>query len=212
MTSRRFPGKVLAPFHGKPVVRHVLDAVGGALPSIPVIVATSVEEADDPLTTYLESSGFTVFRGPLDDVLERFRCCAAQHPCDWILRLSADSPLLDMRLLQAVSAYSDNEDCDLVTTIFPRTFPSGRNAELIRVRPFMKIDARELNATDREHVTAFYYRNQERFRIANVRSNNPKLAEVSLTIDTVEDLHRLQQLSKAELRELSYDGLASSPI
>jgi spore coat polysaccharide biosynthesis protein SpsF len=57
MSSRRFPGKVLAPFHGRPIIRHVLDRVARALPEVPRTVVTSVEASDDPLAAYLEALG-----------------------------------------------------------------------------------------------------------------------------------------------------------
>ncbi len=211
MSSRRFPGKVLAPFRGLPLIQHVLAAVRRAVPSIPIVVTTSRESSDDPLVSYLRTSGNTVFRGPLDNVFERFRMCVSEHPCDWILRLSADSPLLDTRLLEAVVYHMDKTSCDLVTTIFPRTFPRGSNAELIRVNTLIKIDPGELSAADQEHVTPVYYRNPDQYRIVNIESGNPQLAELSLAVDTIEDLHRLEQLSQAEVQKFTYNNLRRVP-
>ena len=152
MSSRRFPGKVLAELHGKPLITHVLSRIERALPSIGIVVATSDDISDDPLALYLKNCGVAVFRGPLSNVFERFRRCSFEYPCDWILRLCADSPFLDARVLQAVASYADMTTCDLVTTIFPRTFPKGHNAELIRVDTFMAIDMQELSTDDQEHV------------------------------------------------------------
>lgn len=207
MSSHRFPGKALAPFSGLPLIQRVVAAVERALPSVPIIVATSSESSDDPLAVYLDTMGIAFFRGPLANVFGRFRMCVSEHPCDWILRLSGDSPMLDARVLKAVVSHADKADCDLVTTIFPRTFPKGHNAELIRVSTFMKIAMGELSALDQEHVTPVYYQNHGRFRIVNVESGNPQLAEFSLVVETVDDLHRLEQLSGAEMRKFSYTTL-----
>jgi spore coat polysaccharide biosynthesis protein SpsF len=103
--------------------------------------------------------------------------------------------------------HGDSEHYDLVTTVFPRTFPAGQNAELIRARALLAINPGELLAADKEHVTPFFYRRPDRFRILNVQSGNPQLAELSLVVDTVEDLRRLEQLSEAEVRRFSYDVL-----
>jgi len=206
MSSRRFPGKVLAPFRGRPLIWHVVTAVGRALPEVPAVVLTSEEPSDDPLVEYLRSLRVAVFRGPLEDVFERFRLCAAAHPCNWILRLCADSPVLDARVLQAVASRADGTECDLVTTIFPRTFPKGQNAELIRVTTLLGIDVAELDPEDREHVTPFFYRNADRFRIMSVESGDSAMAVESLAVDTVEDLRRLE----TETRLSSYDTLRST--
>lgn len=202
MSSRRFPGKVLAPFRGQPLISHVLAAAERALPRAQVVVATSTGPEDDPLALYCEARGLAVFRGDRDDVFGRFRACAAAHPCDWILRLNADSPLLDPGVLEAVFAAA-RDDADLVTTTFPRTFPRGQNAELIRAEPFLTMDASRLTADDREHVTAVYYRRATEFRILSVRARETWTSDAGLAVDTLDDLTRLERLSPADIAAIT---------
>jgi spore coat polysaccharide biosynthesis protein SpsF len=192
MGSVRFPGKVLAPFRGEPIVKHVLRVVGSILPAEHIVLLTSIEPADDPLAWYVERLGYEVCRGPRDDVFNRFRDCVRSFPCDWILRISADSPLLDPDVLRAV--VDSDRSYDLVTTIHPRSFPRGQNAELIKAAVLLSLDGRLLTADDREHVTAFFYRHPERFAIRNVDSGDPALADRNLAVDTLEDLRRLEGL------------------
>ena len=190
MSSRRFPGKVLAPFRGRPIIWHVIDRVTRALPSLPRLVVTSTDPSDDPLAAYLAALGQPCFRGPLDDVLERFRLAAAAHEAGYVLRICADSPLLDERVLTAVVGAHDRA-LDLVTTTQPRTFPKGHNAELINMASLAALG--DLDAEDREHVTRAFHRRPERFRIRNVESGDPSLAQLELAVDTIEDLHRLER-------------------
>lgn len=192
MSSRRFPGKVLAPFLGRPLVMHVVDAVGRALPGCRLVVATSAQPSDDPVAAYLLSQGITVFRGPLDDVFERLRQCVARHPAEWLLRVSADSPMIDPVIIARVVEHAV-DGVDLVTTIFPRTFPKGTNAEILRVSAMLAIDPAELTPADREHVTPVFYRQPDRFRIVNVASDQPVPGKSSVAVDTIDDLHRLER-------------------
>jgi spore coat polysaccharide biosynthesis protein SpsF (cytidylyltransferase family) len=189
MSSRRFPGKVLAPFRGRPIIWHVLDRVTRALPHVPRLVVTSTDPSDDPLAAYLAELGQPCFRGPLDDVLDRFRLAAAKYEAAYVLRICADSPLLDERVLTAVLAAHDPA-LDLVTTTQPRTFPKGHNAELINMASLAALT--DLDAEDREHVTRAFHRRPEAFRIVNVESGDPDLARLELAVDTIEDLHRLE--------------------
>jgi spore coat polysaccharide biosynthesis protein SpsF len=191
MSSRRFPGKVLAPFRGQPIIWHVVQRIAAALPEVPVVVATSGEPSDDPLAAYLGSRGVACHRGPLADVFGRFRTCLAEFPCDWVLRVCADSPLLEEEMLRRV-VDARAEGVDLVTTTLRRTFPRGSNAELIRADSLTAIDERQLTAHDREHVTPFFHRNADRFRIINVESGDPGRAALSVAVDTIEDLARLE--------------------
>jgi spore coat polysaccharide biosynthesis protein SpsF (cytidylyltransferase family) len=192
MSSRRFPGKVLAPFRGEPLIHSVIRAVEHALPNIPIVLATSLHPSDDPLAAYVATLEIPVFRGPLERVFDRFLGCAKAYPCRWILRVNADSPLLGPSPLQAVVAHVNTPGLDLVTTTFPRTFPRGQNAELIRVGAMRTIALDAMTPDDQEHVTQFFYRNTGRFRVLNVESGDPSLAAQSFAVDTLDDLHRLE--------------------
>lgn len=179
---------------------HVVEAVQRALPDAPLKILTSDEVSDVPLVVYAESRGWIAFRGPLDDVLGRFRrALDATAEVDWILRICGDSPVLSSEVIRRVVAAATAE-ADLVTTTFNRTFPRGQNAELLRADVLRRIDASgDLSPTDREHVTQFIHHHPDRFRIVNVASGNPALADRHDAVDTVEDLLRLEKASDAEL-------------
>jgi len=192
MSSRRFPGKVLAPFHGRPIIAHVCDRVGGVLGRDAVVVATSLEPSDDPLVAYLDSLGIASHRGPLDDVLGRFVSCARGYPGRAVLRISADSPALDEAVIRRVVAEAKAHDVDLVTTTCPRTFPKGTNAEILSAAALVRLDRLATTPHHREHVTAYAYEHPDEFTISNVTSGDPGLAATSVAVDTVEDLIRLE--------------------
>jgi spore coat polysaccharide biosynthesis protein SpsF len=197
-SSSRFPEKVLASFRGEPLIVHVVRAAEAVVGAPQVVVATSVDPSDDRLAALLQARGTAVVRGSLDNVLERFQTAARGCASEWILRLNGDSPLLDVDVLRRVIAAAD-ASCDLVTTIRPRTFPKGRNAELIRRSTLLAADATAADAAEREHPTEYFYRRPDQYRIRNVSSANPALAVESLAVDTAADLRRLERLSDADL-------------
>lgn len=202
MSSARFPGKVLAPFRGKPIIDHVVEAVQRA--EVPVVVATSEERSDDPLAGYVVSRGGACFRGPLDDVLERFLRCSELHPCDWVIRICGDSPLLDPRVIRAVLRElpgAARDDVSLVTTTSPRTFPLGMNVEAVRLEALRALRAEPLTKDDCEHVTRFFHRHPERYRTRNVASGNAALAQLELAVDTVADLERIERFDVRVLEQ-----------
>jgi spore coat polysaccharide biosynthesis protein SpsF len=185
MGSSRFPGKVLAPFRGEPIVLHVVRAAGTVLGADAVVVATSDDSSDDPLAAYLDSIGVQCFRGPGENVLERFRLCARAYPSTWVLRLSADSPLLDPGVIRAVVAAA-TDDVDVVTTALGAS-AHGTNAELVRASALLAVDPAEASAGEREHVMPFFYARADRYRVLEVAA-----AANGATIDTPEDLRRLE--------------------
>lgn len=209
MSSRRFPGKVLAPLHSQPLIQRVITAVQSAAPTLPLVVATSREASDDPLVAYVEKLGLPVFRGDLENVFVRFLSCAASYPCDWILRICADSPFVNPQVIRTVIDCAYDSACDLVTTRFPCTFPKGHNAELIRVATMHSLDLSQMLPEDCEHVTPYFYRQPEQFRIINVETDDSECKKHNLAVDEVEDLIRLEASWGTPLHRLTYSRLAT---
>jgi spore coat polysaccharide biosynthesis protein SpsF len=198
MSSARFPGKVLAPFDGRPMIAHVVSRVARALPLELITVATSTHPTDDPLACYLEHQGVSVHRGSLDDVFGRFQSCLREFPCTWFFRISADSPLLDPGLLERMLTLGDRSVLDLVTNVQKRTFPKGQSVELIRSERFGTIDPAGLSPEEKEHVTQYYYRHPGEFAILNVESDDASQGRLSYVVDTLDDHQRLLELIRRE--------------
>lgn len=196
MTSARLPGKVLARLDGIPVISRVVDRVLRAVPKERIVVTTSTDKTDDALAEAAASLGVSVHRGPLDNVVRRFQLCLEQYPCDWCFRVCADSPLLDPDLLSHALTFVGRKDVDLVTNVFPRTFPRGQSVEMIRSAALAKIDAERLSPEDREHVTRYFYSHPDQFAILNFQSVTD-LSGQSFTVDTPEDLTRLEKFVQA---------------
>jgi spore coat polysaccharide biosynthesis protein SpsF len=211
MSSRRFPGKVLAPFRGAPIIDWLIKRAREGARDAPVVVLTSTHVTDDPLVAYLETCSQPLVRGPLDDVLRRFQLGLRAWPAQWIMRLNADSPLLDPVVVSSVRAAMVPE-ADVITTTQPRTFPKGQNVEIVRAATLSALDGADVTAHDREHVTAYLYRHPDRFRIVNVTSPAPSLAGLDYAIDTVDDLHRLEAapLYPMQQRDAASPAVASA--
>ena len=191
MASSRFPGKVLAPLAGRPVIAHVVERIAQVLPSTAISVVTSTDAADDPLVLYARELGVDIYRGPRDDVVARFIGCLDDHPSDWLLRISADSPMLDPALLNQLLEVP-RMGVDIVTNVFPRTYPKGQSVELVRAGALRELASRDLTAEEREHVTKGFYAHPGDWSIVNLIAPPGTNVEVGLAVDTVDDLHRLE--------------------
>lgn len=196
MNSARFPGKVLAPLAGRPMIAHVLERCAAAFGQAAVVLLTSREAADDAIEAHALATGFDVFRGDLDNVALRFQQCLAERPAEWFVRISGDSPLIDPALVRAVAAVRAPA-YDLVTNVQQRTFPAGQSVEVVRARRFESIDTTLLSGEEREHVTLTYYRHPSDYSILNLRATDGTLAGMRHVVDVPEDLVRVEQLMKA---------------
>lgn len=188
MTSSRLPGKVMAPVLGEPMIGRQVERLRRARRIDELVVATSVDASDDPLAAYCESLGLTVFRGPLDDVLERYRLAADRVPqAETIVRLTADCPLADPALVDRVITRHLEAGADWTSAGMIRSFPHGLDVEAIRPSALREAAERASEPYEREHVTPYINRRPETYRLESV-SRTPSLAHLRWTVDLPEDL------------------------
>ena len=192
MGSSRLPGKVLLPVRGKPLLQYLLDRLESANLGLPIVVATSSEPVDQQIFDFCEKQAVGCYRGSHLDVVSRFADIIDAHCLDAFIRLSGDSPLLDVEIIKKALEIMD-DTIDLVTNIFPRSYPKGQSVEILSSVCFKDNMSRMLDKSDREHVTPFFYRNSEEFQIHNLL-HEPSLANTSMAVDTPEDLERFCRL------------------
>jgi len=192
MSSERYPGKMLAPFLGKPILYHVVERIRSSKIDLPIILATSNQVTDDPLTLYAKNLGINVVRGDLNDVVGRYKLTLSSFKCDAFFRVCGDSPLLYPLLFDTASNIFEKNNYDLVTNVYPRTFPPGMSIELIRTKTFINNEKNIVKKNDREHLTQFFYRNSKKFKIFNIKCTNPIGSKLKLSLDELEDLKTLE--------------------
>jgi spore coat polysaccharide biosynthesis protein SpsF (cytidylyltransferase family) len=193
MSSERLPGKVLRPLAGKPALQYVLERLERAREPDLVVVATSVDPGDDPIEELCGQLGVQVHRGPLENVAERFGEVAERFDLSAFARVTADSPLLDQRVVDRAVKLFREGNFDLVTNVFPSTFPSGQSVEVVARDAFGSAFAKMTDPDELEHVTLFFYRNPELFRIENFTAGHDD-GDLDVSLDTVEDARLLEAM------------------
>jgi|tagenome__1003787_1003787.scaffolds.fasta_scaffold20984914_5 spore coat polysaccharide biosynthesis protein SpsF len=184
--STRLPGKVLQELGGRPLLRFMLDRLTD-LRVDELVIATSTLDRDDAVADLARDAGRPVVRGSEADVLDRFAGALDAYPADHVIRLTADCPLADPVLIEAVVARHLDRGSDYTSNVFPRTFPRGLDCEVMTASALRAAHAEAHDAAEREHVTPFLYRRPERFTLANMR-NDVVLGREGWTVDTADDL------------------------
>ncbi len=193
MASTRLPGKVLLPVAGRPVLQFLLERVARSTGLDEAIIATSVERDDDAIASFCRTRRVPCVRGPLENVAARFQMAAESHGLDAFIRLCADSPLLDPALVSRAVGEFRAREVDLVTNVFPRTFPPGQSVEVVGTRVFAEAVDTMDRPEHREHVTAFFYDNAARHRIWNIASGRD-YGDLSFAVNTMADLEAFAAL------------------
>ena len=192
MTSERFPGKVLAPFLNKPLLDHVVQQIKKTRVYSSIILATSTDNSDDPLASYAKDLDLKVVRGSLDNLVERYALALESYSCDAFFRVCGDSPLLLPNLFDHAVSIFRNKPYDLITNIFPRTYPIGMSVELIQSKIFLKTKKNIVDRDEKEHLSKHFYNNYKNFKIHNIECDAPLDQNLKLAVDEYSDLKKIE--------------------
>lgn len=197
MGSSRLPGKVLRQLGGQSVLANVIARVRAASTIDDIVVATTTLSPDDVIESEAERLGVRTFRGSESDVLARYQAAAETTAADVVVRVTADCPLLDSAVVDAVvnAFLSGDAECDYASNTLRRTFPRGLDTEVFS-RSALEIAAAEaLESEEREHVTLFFHNHIGCFKLRSVIDTNGRdLSHHRWTLDTAEDFDFLQRV------------------
>ncbi|MDX2019982.1 MAG: aminotransferase class III-fold pyridoxal phosphate-dependent enzyme [Deltaproteobacteria bacterium] len=185
-SSSRLPGKVLLPLAGAPMLQRQLERILRAKTLDKVVVATSTLVADDEVQVVAETLGLPVFRGSLDDVLDRFYQAAAQHSPQHVVRLTGDCPLTDPHLIDEMVAAHLSTHSDVTSNAVERTYPDGLDIEIATFAALKAAWQQATKPSDREHVMPFLYAHPENFRVHHHRASVDRSA-LRWTVDERDD-------------------------
>jgi spore coat polysaccharide biosynthesis protein SpsF len=187
MSSSRLPGKVLKTVCEKSLLRIHIERIREAKRIDDLIIATTREPSDDEIVNEGIKCGVKVSRGSLDNVLDRFYQAAKPLQPEWVVRLTADCPLVDPKLIDQVINKAINENADYCSNTLEATFPDGMDVEVFKYAALEKAWEQASSRSDREHVTPFIYRNstyfsRDVFKAVNY-SEGLDYGDVRLTVD-----------------------------
>ena len=203
MGSTRLPGKVLADISGQPLLHRLIERVR-ATPGIDrVMVATTTEPADDVLADWCAAHAVPVYRGSVDDVLDRFWQCAQQHPAKYIVRVTADDPLKDPTVIaQALALCASAPEVDYASNTLQPTYPEGLDIEVVRYSTLERAAREATLPSEREHVMPYIWKHPDRFVLRGF-GMQPDLSHWRWTVDKPADL---------ELVRLIFAHFADQPL
>jgi spore coat polysaccharide biosynthesis protein SpsF len=204
LSSKRLPGKVLKTVAEKPLLLYIVERLKHCPDIDAIIIATSIESSDDPVNSFCARHNIPCIRGPLDDVAGRFDLVLDSYPWDAFIRVNGDSPLIDQYLIKKGICHFQEGHFDLVTNVFPRSYPPGQSVEIVRSETFRKTYPKMNTPKHLEHVTLYFYQNPEKFSIYNFTSEKD-YSGLHFAIDTPEDFSRFASIvSKMKLPHWEY--------
>lgn len=192
-SSSRLPGKVLLPILEKPMILHQIDRIAKSKQIDYLIVATSNDESDDALEELCIENNLNVFRGNLDDVLDRVYMAVRDMECDNIVRLTGDCPLIDPQVIDRVIEDHINMNVDYTSNSISPTFPDGLDVEVMKKTALIEAWSKSSKTSEREHVTPYIYNNKDKFKV-NSFENDIDYSNLRWTVDEPADFELVTKI------------------
>jgi spore coat polysaccharide biosynthesis protein SpsF len=204
MGSTRLPGKVLADIQGHPMLWHVVQRTRRASALDQIVVATTTQQADDPVADFCREHGWNCFRGSEKDVLDRYYRAAGEYHAHAIVRVTSDCPLIDPEIIDKTVRSFLEESPDYVSNSAVSSFPRGLDVEVVSLDALGAAWREAAADYQRAHVTPYLYENPGRFKILSVAADEDYSAH-RWTVDTPEDLEFVRAVySRVERRDFSF--------
>jgi spore coat polysaccharide biosynthesis protein SpsF (cytidylyltransferase family) len=194
-SSKRLPGKVLKKILGITILKRVVNQVKKSKKITKIIIATSKKKEDKKIIDYCNKNKILCMCGPLNNVFKRFYSIIIHENCKSFVRISADSPLIDPHLVDKAIILFNKHKYDLVTNVFPRSFPKGFSVEVINSKIILDFILKIKKKRHQEHLTSFFYENYKNFKIKNFysRINN---SNINLSVDSFADFIIVKNILK----------------
>ncbi len=190
-SSTRLPGKVLKELpmgSGVTVLEQVIRRLNQSKKLDEIVIATTEDEADNPIVEIARKEDVRYFRGSLDNVLERYYLAAQENHLDVIVRITSDCPCIDPGIIDTLVENHLENGADYTSNSLIRTFPHGLDVEVVNFRVLETAHKDASESFEREHVTPYIYNRPKKFRINKFKAPKELTApDIRITLDTEED-------------------------
>jgi len=184
MTSTRLPGKVLMEVMGRPLLSFQIERLRFSKMIDSIIIATTTNKEDDPISELAQKEGLNFYRGSEDDVLDRYYQAVKEFKAKHIMRLTADCPLIAPEVCDSIVKTYFESGVDYIRT--GKTFAEGLDCEVVGLRALAKAWLEAKLKSEREHVTLYIRNHPELFKTM-VKENDIDDSRYRITVDEEND-------------------------
>lgn len=196
--STRLPEKILKTINGETLLEIHLKRILQSKLISKLKVATTTEPDADKIVAIAKRLNVDVYKGSVNNVLERFYLTARPENPDWVVRLTSDCPLIDPVEIDKVIQHAINNDLDYVSNTLEPTYPDGLDTEIFKFSALEKAYNEAEATSELEHVTPYIWKNSTFNGGSLYRSdcvmNEKDYSAIRLTVDTLEDFLVLEKL------------------
>jgi glutamate-1-semialdehyde 2,1-aminomutase len=196
MGSTRLPGKVLKEISGKTLLQIHLERLSKSKEIDQILVATTDKQEDNQISALVKKLGYSVYCGSESDVLDRYYKAAKPYSPEWVVRVTADCPLIDASLVDEVIRFTRLHKAEYGTNTLVEHFPDGQDVEVFKFSALETAWKETQVPSDREHVTPYIRKNSSQLGGTKFTSINYPSSEnysrIRMTVDEPKDFELIR--------------------
>ena len=194
LNSKRFPNKITKKIGNYKMINLILKRLNKSKKITNLIVATGSKHNNKNLTDVVLKNICNLEFGDENNVLKRFYKIATKYKADIIIRITADCPFIDHKLIDKYISYFENYNFDYVSNTLNPTFPDGLDFEIFSYQTLSAAYKSAKSDFDKEHVTPFIKRSKK-FNKKSIEYKK-NFSFLRLTVDEKIDLEMINDIYK----------------
>ncbi len=201
--SNRLPNKVLTKFNGDFLINIIINRLSGSKFLDKIVIATGSKKLNHKLINFANENNHNIFIGSEIDVLNRFYKCAKKYKAKNILRITADCPFIDYKIVDNLINIYKKLKVDYASNTLKPHFPDGMDAEIFSFEALEIANKFAKKVEQREHVTP-YIISSSKFTKANYKLEK-NYSNYRITLDDKSDLIRINKIFKNFKNKKNFD-------
>ena len=169
LSSSRLPKKNIIKILGKPMIQYLYERVSKSKNLSKIIICTSTHPSDDDLEKLCTENKWDIFRGSLEDIMERQIMAAQKFKIKNIVEILGDNPLVHSEIIDDVINIYSNENVDYAgnitkeySNIENRTlFAIGLRVQVYATKLASMYKSYEVHKDPNLHPSSFIYNNKD---------------------------------------------------
>ncbi len=192
--SSRLPNKVLLQINKNSILDIVIKRLKKSKKVDQIIVSTTKNKSDDKIVDIAKLNNVDFYRGDNKNVLKRFYNTARNFKADTVIRITADCPFVDYRILDLMIDFYKKNNYEYISNAIKPTYPDGLDIAIFSYKILQKANLLARDQYDKEHVTSIM-RSKNFCNFYNY-SNSKNLSNFRLCLDEFKDYELIKYIFK----------------
>ena len=189
LNSKRLPGKVLMKINNKTLLEYLVESLN----QIPSKLIIATYRLDSKITKLCKKKKIMCHVSVLNNVARRFKEISEKSDEKYFVRISADSPLIDYRIIKKIlKNFKKNKY--VFYTNRGKNFPSGQTVEILDKKFFLNNYKNFRTKNHFEHVTSYFY--EKKKNKIHYFESKKNYSNIKMSVDSYEDFIKVKNLIK----------------